>query len=71
MRFKKYCCLALWLLATSASAHGPGTAYQDCEYCPPLIEIAPGTFRMGTPAGVDIDNETGAISMRGGQYSQS
>jgi formylglycine-generating enzyme required for sulfatase activity len=51
--------LILALLWNPAAAHGPGTRYQDCEYCPPLIEVPAGSFRMGTPVEAAVDNETG------------
>jgi sulfatase modifying factor 1 len=37
----------------------PGDVIQDCDLCPPLVIVPSGEFRMGTPLGVDVDNETG------------
>jgi formylglycine-generating enzyme required for sulfatase activity len=28
----------------------PGTVFRDCEVCPDMVVLAPGTFRMGSPA---------------------
>ena len=52
---------AVSLLALSAApvAQQPGEVIQDCEVCPSLVVVPPGQFRMGTPAGINIDNETG------------
>lgn len=51
--------LVVILLCSGSYAHGPGTTYQDCEFCPRLIELPAGSFRMGTPLDVAVDNETG------------
>ncbi len=45
--------------ASPALAQVPGTVLKDCDTCPELVVVPPGSFRMGTPAGVTIDNETG------------
>ncbi len=46
--------------ATSGSAQvGPGDVLADCDFCPELVVIPAGEFRMGTPLGVPVDNETG------------
>ena len=53
--------LAVFLFAGTCVATGqePGRVIRDCDFCPQLVELAPGTFTMGTPKGVRIDNETG------------
>jgi sulfatase modifying factor 1 len=38
---------------------GAGDILSDCDHCPDLVVVPPGQFRMGTPLGVDVDNETG------------
>lgn len=35
------------------------TSIKDCDYCPELVVVPAGEFRMGTPENVSIDNETG------------
>ncbi len=37
----------------------PGDVLKDCEICPELVIVPPGEFRMGTPLGIPLDNETG------------
>ena len=37
----------------------PGDVLSDCEFCPELVVVPPGEYRMGTPLGVPVDNETG------------
>ena len=36
-----------------------GDILKDCEFCPDLVVVPAGTFRMGTPLGINVDNETG------------
>ncbi len=58
MRFLSAFTLAISALIASAFA-APGDVVKDCEFCPPLVVVPAGEFRMGTPLGIDIDNETG------------
>jgi formylglycine-generating enzyme required for sulfatase activity len=46
-------------LVGMVEAQEPGSIVKDCAVCPELVVVPPGEFRMGTPAGVPIDNETG------------
>ncbi|MBT7450063.1 MAG: formylglycine-generating enzyme family protein, partial [Rhodospirillaceae bacterium] len=44
----------------AAPAHaGPGDILSDCEFCPELVVVPAGEYRMGTPLGVPVHNETG------------
>ena len=48
---------ALWV--TSGQCQNPGIILKDCDFCPELVVVPPGTFQMGTALGINIDNETG------------
>jgi formylglycine-generating enzyme required for sulfatase activity len=39
----------------------PGTVVKDCERCPDMVVVPAGTFRMGTPLGSGVNNETGEM----------
>lgn len=39
---------ALALMSLSAQAQTPGTEFKDCEFCPEMVVIPPGTFQMGS-----------------------
>ena len=39
---------AVLALPLTASAQPPGTEFQDCETCPEMVVIPPGTFQMGS-----------------------
>lgn len=58
MRFFSLFGLVLVAFAGQVLA-APGDVIKDCETCPSLVVVPPGEFRMGTPLGIDIDNETG------------
>ncbi|MCY3704446.1 MAG: SUMF1/EgtB/PvdO family nonheme iron enzyme [Gammaproteobacteria bacterium] len=55
--------LALLLLPgcmrpVSAQQPGPGTVFRDCEACPEMVVVPPGSFMMGsprTPRGMYVD----------------
>ncbi|MDX2222604.1 MAG: SUMF1/EgtB/PvdO family nonheme iron enzyme [Rhodospirillaceae bacterium] len=53
------------LLASVTLAHAaplnPGDTLRDCSRCPEMIVVPAGAFRMGTPVGTDINNETGEM----------
>jgi formylglycine-generating enzyme required for sulfatase activity len=36
-------------LAGTATAQEPGSVFTDCDSCPEMVVVAPGTFLMGTP----------------------
>ena len=40
--------VAAVIVAGSASAQAPGTEFQDCDACPEMVVIPPGTFQMGS-----------------------
>lgn len=39
----------------------PGDIVKDCERCPEMVMVPAGKFRMGTPVGTPINNETGEM----------
>lgn len=49
---KFYSCIrsaaAILVFALSAQAQTPGSTFQDCETCPEMVVIPPGTFEMGS-----------------------
>jgi formylglycine-generating enzyme required for sulfatase activity len=52
--------VALLAMAWFAPAEAaPEDILSDCETCPDLVVVEAGEFRMGTPLGVPVHNETG------------
>ena len=47
------------LFSAPAFAAEPGDVVKDCDICPEVVIVPPGEFRMGTPLGIPVDNETG------------
>ncbi|MEQ8734336.1 MAG: formylglycine-generating enzyme family protein [Rhodospirillaceae bacterium] len=57
---KLFYTVVIAVVAQSAVAVAePGDVLKDCEFCPDLVIVPAGEFRMGTPLGVPVDNETG------------
>ena len=38
--------------ASSLAAQGPGRIIRDCDVCPEMVVVPPGSFMMGSPDGV-------------------
>jgi formylglycine-generating enzyme required for sulfatase activity len=55
MRLRGACLLALALVGAAGSAHAAesrraaGSVFRDCDACPEMIVVPPGSFVMGTP----------------------
>ena len=49
--------------ASSLAAQGPGRIIRDCDVCPEMVVVPPGSFMMGSP-----DSEAGRLSREGPQH---
>ena len=49
--------------ASSLAAQGPGRIIRDCDVCPEMVVVPPGSFMMGSP-----DSEWGRLSSEGPQH---
>ncbi len=60
--FRLICKLALgvWVLAVSVhtgeSVYKTGDVFQDCDVCPAMVVIPPGSFMMGSPTNEPLRN---------------
>ena len=44
-------------LANDTKRYKPGDTFKDCDACPEMVVIPPGSFRMGNLSGVGADDE--------------
>jgi formylglycine-generating enzyme required for sulfatase activity len=43
-------CLAVFTASADGNKFAPGTTFKDCEGCPEMVVIPPGSFTMGSPS---------------------
>src|SRR5437868_1880769 len=63
MSIKGWSVLLLFVAMCSLSAAAPSTSFRDCDVCPEMVAIPPGSFTMGSP-----ESEIGRWSREGPQH---